>query len=70
MRREVFVLRGGKTTGCKETAPSTVMKKQHKIVSHCKTNQSHEDDSTFYFKSRCIGNTTEGTSMKEVCNVK
>jgi hypothetical protein len=59
MRKEVFEVTEGETTWCKETAPSTDMKTQHKIISHCKNNQSHEDDSTVYFKSRCIGNTTE-----------
>jgi hypothetical protein len=59
MRKKVFEVREGETTWCKVTAPSTDMKTQHKIISHCKNNQALEDDSTVYFKSRFFGNTTD-----------
>jgi hypothetical protein len=56
----VLKVREGETTWCKENAPSTDMKTQLKIISHCKNNQAHEDDSTVYFKSRDMGKTTDG----------
>jgi len=42
----MFEVKEGETKWCKETAPSTDMTTQHKIISHCKNNQAHEDDST------------------------